>query len=143
MARRQVTTFEQQRRVDKVYTLLLSGSNRQEISQYAEKEWDANQRTVDTLISRARERLSEESAAYRANAMAEHLAARRQLRMQATKNEDWRLLLDVLREEAKLLGLYETELLGRIEALEQRFAESGTQQSHNSVGASGDGPGTH
>jgi hypothetical protein len=142
MARRQVTTFEQQRRVDKVYTLLLSGSNRQEISQYAEREWGANQRTVDTLISRARDRLSEESAAYRANAMAEHLAARRQLRMQAVENKDWRFLLDVLREEAKLLGLYETELLGRIEALEQRFAESGTPQPHNSDGGAGDEPNT-
>jgi hypothetical protein len=131
MARRQVTTFEQQRRVDKVYTLLLSGSNRQEISQYAEREWGANQRTVDTLISRARDRLSEEAAEYRSTAMAEHLAARRFLRTQAARKKDWWLYLKVLQDEAKLLGLYDTELLGRVEVLEQRFAESSTQQTHS------------
>jgi hypothetical protein len=74
--------------------------------------------------------------------MAEHLAARRFLRTQAARKKDWWLYLKVLQDEAKLLGLYETELLGRVEALEQRFAESGTPQPHNSDGGAGDEPNT-
>lgn len=106
---------------------LINGNNRDEIIEYARRKWGVERASADNIIARARKRLDEEAAEYRATAMAEHLAARRQLRKQAAQDKDRRLVLEVLRDEAKLLGLYEAELLNRLETLERRFAESGDQ----------------
>lgn len=128
---RKPTAVEYQKRINEVYLALINGSSRDEILGNARAKWGVERAAADTLIARARKRLDEEASEYRAMAMAEHLAARRHLRSQAAQARDRRLVLEVLRDEAKLLGLYETELLRRLEELERRVATSSAQQSHS------------
>jgi tRNA A37 threonylcarbamoyladenosine modification protein TsaB len=118
---RKPTAAEYQKRINEVYLALINGSSRQDIHRYASKKWGANDRSTDALIARARKRLDEEAAEYRATAMAEHLAARRQLRKQAAQDKDKRLVLEVLRDEAKLLGLYEPEKVQQEQDGKQRI----------------------
>lgn len=118
---RKPTAAEYQKRINEVYLALINGSNREEIVQYASKKWGVVARSADDLIARARKRLDEEAAEYRATAMAEHLAARRQLRKQASQDKDRRLMLEVLRDEAKLLGLYEPEKIQQEQDGKQRI----------------------
>lgn len=115
------TKAEYEQRITEIYDLLLDGASRSEIHQHAAEKWGANERSADALIAQARQRIEADAAAYRASAFAEHIAFRRKLRREAQQSGDGRLALEAARDESKLLSLYDSELLRRIEELEKRL----------------------
>jgi hypothetical protein len=116
---KKATKVEMGQRTHEVTNMLLSGASRGDILRIASEKWGASERTADTHISRARAILHEQAEAYRQSAFAEHIAARRALRKLAHEREDWRLVLELLRDEAKLLGLYAAEIEKKV-VFEQR-----------------------
>lgn len=115
---KKATNKQSNERTNEILSLLLAGASRGEIVQTASKKWGVTIRQVDTYIARARGLIDENLKEYRAHALAEHIALRRRLRREAYTSGDLRLVLDIVRDEAKLWGLYETDLLNRIEKLE-------------------------
>lgn len=96
-----------EQRIELIYRLILDGWESTAICQNTSiKGWGVDNRTVYRYIRRARNRMKKELAKYRKVALEEHIAARRKLRREAS---DGRLALEVLRDEAKLLGLYAAE----------------------------------
>ena len=91
-----------ERRVEAVYRLILDGWTQQQIYQNT-AEWGLSERQRYAYIAEARQRFEEGTALTRAELMAEHLAARRQLRREAKTVKD---KLAVLKDEAELYGLY-------------------------------------
>jgi hypothetical protein len=99
-------------RIELIYRLILDGWESTAIVQNPSvKGWGITDRQIRQYISRARTRMKKELAKYRKVALEEHIAARRKLRREAS---DGRLALEVLRDEAKLLGLYAPEKKERL-----------------------------
>lgn len=100
---------EIEKRVNEVYSLLLSRVNRAQILQYASNKWGKIcDRTVDNYISKARELLKNETAIDRSTALAEHIATRNQLYQIALKKEKFQTCLQILDSTARLQGLFIT-----------------------------------
>jgi hypothetical protein len=95
-------------RVEVVYRMLLQGWSHPQIVQNTSKSWGCTERQVYNYIEKARKRIDEAAAQYRAEAFSEHLMARRELRKDTT---DARLKLDILKDEAQLLDLYPAKRL--------------------------------
>lgn len=93
-----------EQRIELIYRLILDGWETTAIIQNGTvKGWGVKERQIFVYLKRARQRMKKELAQYREVALEEHIAARRKLRREAS---DGRLALEVLRDEAKLLGLY-------------------------------------
>lgn len=91
-----------EQRVEAIYRLLIDGmTTRQILPQIA--KWGIKERQQRYYIAEARERMIEVHALERELIFAEHIAARRQLRRDAKTVKE---KLDVLKDEAALLGLY-------------------------------------
>ena len=96
-----------EKRIELIYRLILDGWESTAIVQNTTvRGWGVNARQVRTYIRRARKRMSDELEKYRQVALEEHIAARRKLRKET---HDERVKLEVMRDEAKLLGLYAPE----------------------------------
>lgn len=93
-------------RVSEVTARLLAGEAATAVADWACAEWHISNRQAWRYVARARDGVEQEAAEARKTAFAETLLAIRALRRRAMEASDWRLALDVLREEAKLLGLY-------------------------------------
>jgi hypothetical protein len=98
---------EIERRIEAVYRLILDGWDSTAIVQNStSRGWGVKSRQIRGYIRRARTRMRAELEKYRLVALEEHVAARRKLRKET---HDERVKLEVLRDEAKLLGLYAAE----------------------------------
>lgn len=93
-------------RVEAVRRLILQGANRYDILQFVAKNWCASARMADDYVARARQSILEAMKPERAQNLAEHIEARRDIRRKANEAKDHRLVLDVLKDEAKLMDLY-------------------------------------
>jgi hypothetical protein len=106
MAGKKATNEEVKLRVLKVRALVLQKKPREEICLYGAKEWGVKERQVDNYIAKAKKQLIKDIEDSKEVLYAEHLAARWELRERARQAGDMRLELDVLKDEAKLIGLY-------------------------------------
>ena len=98
---------EIERRIEAVYRLILDGWDSTAIVQNStSRGWGVKSRQIRGYIRRARTRMKDELEKYRLVALEEHVAARRKLRKETS---DERVKLEVMRDEAKLLGLYAAE----------------------------------
>ncbi len=93
-------------RVRIVFELLLSGTPRVDIIQYSSKNWGVTGRMCDKYIAKANELIHAEATKIIENAFEDHLVMRDSLRLAALKDGDKRLAHEILRDTAKLLGLY-------------------------------------
>lgn len=91
-----------ERRVEAVYRLILDGWTAQQI-RHNTSDWGLSSAQQNKYIRDARKRFEEGNALTRAELLAEHQAARRQLRREAKTVKD---KLAVLKDEAELYGLY-------------------------------------
>lgn len=107
------TNAQMQERIDEVMLQLLTGSSRAQILQYATK-YDVCDKTVDTLIARARDAIKEIAAPDRMAAVDQVMGNLWFLYKQALKAGDRRLSLDVLKEVAKVKGLNELTLIHKM-----------------------------
>ena len=96
-----------EQRVTEVMQLLLQGGEFNEIRQYAaNKGWELTKRQVRRLMELAYKRTTDILAPKQEEFLARHLLQRRSLYARCLKAEDLRGALQVLSDEAQLLGLY-------------------------------------
>ncbi len=93
-------------RVRIVFELLLSGTPRVDIIEYSRKNWGVRRAMADQYISKANGLIHVEATKIIENAFEDHLVMRDNLRQAALKDGDKRLAHEILRDTAKLLGLY-------------------------------------
>ncbi len=93
-------------RVRIIFELLLSGTPRVDIIEYGRKNWGVRRAMADQYIAKANELIKKEAAKIIENAFEDHLVMRDSLRLAALKDGDKRLAHEILRDTAKLLGLY-------------------------------------
>jgi hypothetical protein len=105
MAKR-ATRAQKLKRIRAVYQMLLCDTCRPDILSYCNKEWEIKTKMADNYIAAANELIVEEAARLRENILDKHLMQRAMLRHEAIKEGDKRLALDLLRDEAQLIGLY-------------------------------------
>ncbi len=101
-------------RVQEVTRLLLAGAEFADIRQYAlERKWEVSDRHIRRYIERAYRGLRKIGRRHRGQLLGRHVMQRRALYARSVKAGDMRTALQVVRDEANLLGLYE---LGKGEA---------------------------
>lgn len=110
------TKEEVERRINFVYQLLIQQQNHQFILHYAAQKWGCKSRQVKTYISRAGELLAQEAAIARRGSFDEQLAIRRALFSKAYNDKNWRLCLDVLKDQCSLMNMYPSHI-GELEAV--------------------------
>lgn len=93
-------------RVRIVFELLLSGTPRVDIMEYSRSNWGVRRAMADQYIAKANALISAEAVKIIENAFQDHLVARDTMRLQALKDGDKRFAFEILRDTAKLLGLY-------------------------------------
>jgi len=97
----------QDQRITEVMQLLLQGAEFNEIRQYAaNKGWKLTDRQVRRHINAAYQRTTEILGQKQEELLSRHLLQRRGLYARCLKTEDHRAALQVLHDEAQLLGLY-------------------------------------
>lgn len=97
---------EIERRINEVYSLLLSCHSTAKIVQYATQKWGITRRQTDTLIQRARSRMMEITAVKREEAYAEELELRREIIRRALDDKKYQTALQAADSRAKLRGLF-------------------------------------
>lgn len=100
------TDAEVDQRVNEVYLLLLRRESRQTICRYARTAWGVSEDQADRYTKRARELMREDATAEREDAIAEHIALRKDLFNKAYKDQKWAIAFQVAMDECKLRGLY-------------------------------------
>lgn len=94
--------------VQEVQEALIAGKNGSDIIQIIENKYELARRQALSYIDQARIAMKNELANNLAFSMAEHVTARRNLRRILFDNQDYKLYFEVLKDEAKLLRLYES-----------------------------------
>lgn len=103
------TNAQVAKRLREVYDLLLSGSSRPEILEYAKTKWGLSGAQADSYIARVRKTYLAAVAEGREAALERHLALRRDMLQRARKAGDLNAELQIARDEAKLRDLYPVE----------------------------------
>jgi len=103
---RRTDKAEKERRIDFAYRALLGGATASDLCHFMSESWGVSYRQAARYLRDARALIAEQACDEHAYRFAEALMARRQLRREAHQAGDLRLVLDVLRDEARLLGLY-------------------------------------
>jgi hypothetical protein len=109
MVQPRITGAERDRRIAQVLSLLASGLRTSEIYRILAQEWGASSRTADRYIKLARAELQVVLDEKNNALLAEAIAHRRDLRRRARAAGDFRMELEVAKDEAKLLQLYPAE----------------------------------
>lgn len=104
--RQRVTKAQLRRRINKVYKLLLQGWTYTDLIQFSSKEWGISPRQTSKYIAAATKEIEETAIEVRQNAFNELLASHKEMKKTANSAMDLRLVLDIDKEDAKLLGLY-------------------------------------
>lgn len=101
------TKAEVIRRTNDIYKMILLGSDRAQILQYAiEKEWDVTDGMVDKYIRRARDEFIEQSTPIRAAQLGLALERANLLFQRNMKIQDYKAALAAQKEINNLIGLY-------------------------------------
>ena len=101
------TKAELESRISQIYKLIIIGSSRQKILQYASKKWgELSDRTVDCYIASARKLMMQNLEIDRTVALAEELELRREIIFQAMQDKKYQIALQASDSRAKLRGLF-------------------------------------
>lgn len=96
-----------EQRITEVMQLLLQGAESNEIRQYAaSRGWQVTNRQLRRYIGAAYKRTTESLEQKQEELLGRHLLQRRSLYARCLKAEDFRTALQILHDEAELLGLY-------------------------------------
>ena len=104
---RRTSNAEKEQRVATVYGLLTDGRSRYEIHQFAstESDWDVSDRTVDSYIACARDRMMKDCQMEREAFMAEALQGYRSIRSQAERRGQLMVAKSCIDAQIALVGL--------------------------------------
>ena len=97
---------EKDLRVRAVYDLLMGNYPTSDIIRYVTEKWGVGTRTAENYIRFANEIKDNEAVKHIEGAFNNNLQQRRYLQNKAVKAGDWRLAHEIVKDEAKLLGLY-------------------------------------
>lgn len=103
------TKAEIELRVAAVRQLVLNGASHYDIVRFGSENWHITSRQTEDYLAEARKSIKEAADAYRDMAFAEHVEHRRALRRKANNNKQYKLELEIAKDEAKLLNLYPAE----------------------------------
>ena len=96
------TKAELESRISQIYKLIIIGSSRQKILQYASKKWgELSDRTVDGYIASARKLMMQNLEIDRTVALAEELELRREIIFQAMQDKKYQIALQASDSRAK------------------------------------------
>lgn len=102
------TNFEVQKRVDKVFDMLMNGLPRARILQFAsEKGWDVTDRTVDSYIRAARKLFAQAALTQKQEQIGIAISRLNNLYEKCMMIQDYKAALAVQKEMNTLLGLHE------------------------------------
>ena len=90
-------------------SLLLTRKPTSYIVQYAAEKWKVGERQAREYIKEARKEWKKYFEKLKGDGMAYHIAQMRDLKDKAFIEKDTRLVLDISKEEAKLMGIYPAE----------------------------------
>lgn len=113
------TAAEKKIRVRTVYEMLLGNYPRADIIQYGAEKWGITERATDNYIRDATDLIEAEAIKHQAKSFNTNLQQRRYLHNKSVQANDWRLAHEIIKDEAKLLGLYpadKVEHSGKVEA---------------------------
>jgi|WetSurMetagenome_2_1015567.scaffolds.fasta_scaffold82367_7 hypothetical protein len=96
-------------RVDEIYQLMIQGWQTVNILHYAAQKWEIKDREVKNYIQKARKRIKQNYESRQKVALSEMIARHDDMRSRLYKEGDLRGVLDVDKEDSKLLGLYAPE----------------------------------
>jgi hypothetical protein len=114
-------------RVTDVTRLLVAGAEFSEIHQFASvKGWGLSDRQIRRYVRAAYQQMAKDARRKRTQALGLHLKKRRALYAQSVKANDPRMALQILRDEAKLQGLYSPTEKGPETTVDQIPAATGT-----------------
>jgi hypothetical protein len=105
---KKVNQVDKEKRVYQI-SLLLRRKPIKYIVQYISVKWAITERQAYNYIALARKEWRRYFEKLQGDGISYHLAQLRDLKDQAYEQEDLRLVLDIVKEEAKLLGLYPAE----------------------------------
>lgn len=94
-------------RVNEIVQMILNGFRTSEIKTFITQTYEVSEWTVDLNIKKARAIILADLSKDREASLAEALAIRRRLRKEAIINGDNKLALEILKDEAKIQGLYD------------------------------------
>lgn len=94
-------------RVEEVLRLLIAGATLPDIKRYADQHgWKVSGRQIQRYSQRAHKRFAKLALKDRRQLLGRHLAQRNALYTKAVKDGDLKTALEILKDEAKLQGLY-------------------------------------
>ena len=109
-AENKITNVERDRRVTIVYDLLVLGTSRAQIIQYAaNKEWNVSSRQIDNYIKQANDHFTTEAQSHREAELGKARRRLEDLYQKTMKVQDYQRALAVQREINALFGLYAPE----------------------------------
>ena len=101
------TKAEIEQRISQIYKLLVIGTPRPAIIQYASKKWGVMcDRSVDSYIASARKLMMQNLEHDRAEALSEELELRREIIFKAMADKKYQIALSAADSRAKLRGLF-------------------------------------
>ena len=104
----EVDKVEKQKRIYEI-SLLLRKKSVNYILQFVAQNWGLRNRQAYNYIRLAREEWQKYFAKLKTDGMSYHAAQLRDLKDTAYDKEDYRLVFDIAKEEAKLMGIYPAE----------------------------------
>jgi len=116
-----ITKAEKERRVSKVFELIVGGFTTAQIRQYAAREWGVSRRQAARYVAEATQRVAERAATHHDVEFGKALEQQAWLWREAVRLEKLGLALAVRRETNKLCGLY-APTLHEIRAQPSEFA---------------------
>lgn len=96
-------------RIEELKIRLLEGISVHFLHQYAQSEWGICLAKAKRYVRNAKKLILHDSKPYVKDIFLEHLAIRRQMRSRANRAGDLKLVLEIVKDEAQLLGLYEVK----------------------------------
>ena len=103
-----IDKIEKQKRTYEI-SLLLRKKSVNYILQFVAQNWGLRKRQAYNYIRLAREEWKKYFAKLKIDGMSYHVAQLRDLKDNAHDKEDYRLIFDIAKEEAKLMGIYPAE----------------------------------
>lgn len=94
-------------RVEEIKVRILHGVSDFFLRIWAAKKWNVTHSQACRYIQHAHKLVSVDGEPYRKDVFLEHIAVRSELRVAAWKAKDYRLVLDIVKDEADLFNLYE------------------------------------
>ena len=100
---------EIEERIAIVSKQVLNGLTTQEICRNASEKWDISKRQVERYIRRCYNLWHKDFEKKRKRNLDYHFAKRRDLYKQAYNKKQWNICLEIVKDEAKLTGIYPSE----------------------------------